>query len=573
MMDYGFVLSGVLILTCLASIVGMEVTRRRAMVEGRPARKRLDKVAEKQLLEGSFQALEDDLVATATSAVWWRIGGSFTGIALLATFSLIGWVLSQKLGQTIGADQIDNTLLAEAVDQMGSKFFISAAGVGCSLLHGAIAHLLRRRLRTEVRDHLDSLRAQGSLMTTIEATQRQHQQIISLLQQQVTETEGSRRQAGQMADFLHDALTLQNKVLRDIESLHQQSWQRLLEGSRETQEAIRSIDASLQGGLAPLVDNVGKLAENLLSERAEELLQKLDRSFRAGLQAGLADVITPLQEMKQEIKGVSPEQALRDIAGKLQGALTGGASESTENFRVALEELGRSLPGMIAEMKAAATAAQQASSEAMAGFQRQLGEQSVKSREANDRLLDSLGVVLTRVEESSAEMQQVVSGIRTDTSTVSAALSSERETIERLLAEVRASAETVKATGHSAEQITLKAFAVVNELTDAAAGLRDAALAERESLRQSDDRVRRIREGREEFEAAMHRVSKAVADLLANDLAALRRQTDGAAAAMDDLLKTVDSTVIAGLASHVEEFTGAVTSLERTVQKLEGRAR
>lgn len=99
---------------------------------------------------GNIDSMESSVLSALTSGFAWRVGGVFTGLALIFTFFLIGKVLADNLGATVGAERIDNAILANAIQLMGGKFYISAVGVICTLVHGAIVggcrNALSRRL-------------------------------------------------------------------------------------------------------------------------------------------------------------------------------------------------------------------------------------------------------------------------------------------------------------------------------------------------------------------------------------------------------------------------------------------
>ncbi len=178
--------------------------------------------------------------------------------------------------------------------------------------------------------------------------------------------------------------------------------------ARECRDAVVSVDQSLQGGLEPLVAHVEKLATNLLGEKAEEFLSRLNDSFRVGLKQGLVDVVGPLELLRSELKDVSPEQALRELADKLHCAITGGASDSTAEFRRSMDELQRALPSLLAEMKAATLATQHASAEAMNGFREQLAEQNRAASDANEKTLAAVAGVLESIQGASTSMGETV---------------------------------------------------------------------------------------------------------------------------------------------------------------------
>jgi hypothetical protein len=90
-------------------------------------------------IQCSWEDLEDGLIKAYTSGWGWRVGGAFTGVALFVTFLLIGFVLHRNLGVVLsnpapGAADLDSNkaLLGSAVEQMGSKFWVSACGVACT---------------------------------------------------------------------------------------------------------------------------------------------------------------------------------------------------------------------------------------------------------------------------------------------------------------------------------------------------------------------------------------------------------------------------------------------------------
>lgn len=605
------------------------------------------------IVEGQWEELEDAIVGGATSGGAWRAGGAFTGVALLITFFLIGYVLHSKLGKTIGADQIDNKLLAEAVSQMGSKFWVSAAGVAATLVHGMAAGVLRARSLKQVRTFLETARAEGRMVsaTEHEAQQRTaHEAGVTELLRVLVGT--ADRQHQQLDGLRLSSIGLERGVTALVDKTEQGfAAQRTI--LLESADFMKSIDDSLQGGLEPLVSNVDKLAKNLLSEKAEEFLTRIDETFRAGLKTGLSDVVVPLEQLRVDIKSVSPDQALRDIADRLHGAITGGASDSTSDFKRSMDEMQRSLPAMVASMNEAAETSRKTSMDAMSGFQQLLSEQHEGTRRANEQVLASVTAVLQRVDgvsssmadvvaelgaQSGADMQRMLAGldqqaqqaiervmgaaasadvdararrselvaqdeaafiellgsvrvlrdeivttesktmgllerIRLETSSVVELLSSERQAIDQVLGGVRAGAQSLTAQSASAQKVSEATQLTANALNQSIRSLVERTAAEKDLVQASGDRVSQIREGREEVESSLLRVTKAVADLLSKELQQLRVQSDVARQSMESLVAKVDGNIVSSLAAQVEDLAETVKSLDTTVRLLGERTR
>lgn len=362
--------------------------------------------------------------AVAHHISFW-LGGLFTGFALICTFVLIASVMASDVSGAI-RDAADPTQLSGAVAKLGSKFYISAAGVGASLALLFFSNIARARI-FGLAENPDPRLLAGFM--SLEAFQ---------LAAKAAELELLRAdrnaQHSELCRYLA-SLDIRVEKLNSIEVSVQAIGNEVSANLKNIMKD--AMGEQLRGMLADTMVEVAAIAANVERNLTESFGKQL-AALATGLQEGL-DVL------RKTIEGQGQGQ-LEKILEKLQDTVSGGFQSESKRMIAALEGFASVVPALEQQLR-----------EMTGKVARDARERSEESARATEALLmrvtslmDALGAQqaanaqaierIQAVSEQGAEMlarRLEASGV----GLVSSVLGSSRTEIEAIVGQLRAATE------------------------------------------------------------------------------------------------------------------------------------
>lgn len=259
-------------------------------------------------------------------AFWF--GGLLTGIALIATFLLIGHVMTTEVSgairESVAAGDGASLHLSQAVTSLGGKFYISAAGIGGSVLALLFSNWARAGVyRAAEHPGAELLAA----FTSVEAQQ------LTLGEQQLA--------------FGARQLELLASVDARIQAL----------GSIEV--SVKAIGNEVSANLKNIMkDAMGEQLKGMLADTmvevntiAERVQQGLSASFGEQL-AGLTQGVQASLAALQQTVASQGQGQLEQILGKLQDTVSGGFHSESVRMTAVLERLTQAIPELEQQLRA-----------------------------------------------------------------------------------------------------------------------------------------------------------------------------------------------------------------------------
>jgi hypothetical protein len=342
------------------------------------------------VLSRPLPALRQEYAEDEVAHHWsFWLGSLLTGIALIATFFLIAWVMTHEVSGAIressGADDTASTKhLSQAVQLLGGKFFISAAGVGGSVL----ALFAGNWARAGIYRHAEHPPADVmAAFTSVEA----HQLNLKLAEQEALRIERE-REAAQHAEVCAHLATLNTRI----------------EKLNSIEVSVKTIGNEVSANLKNIMkDAMGEQLKGMLADTMAEVAgiaasvqQNLTDSF--GLQ--LKQLTTELQRSLTALQGAIEGQAqgqLEKILGQLQNAVSGGFQSESQKMVAALEGFARVVPALEQQLRAmTGTVAEET---------RQRSEEAAR---LNQALMDRVGSLLETMSAQQAANAQAIERIQ-----------------------------------------------------------------------------------------------------------------------------------------------------------------
>lgn len=270
---------------------------------------------------------------------WFSLGGILTGMSLVATFILIAVVMKEDVSGAIresgGADEATSTAhLASAVGLLGGKFFISATGVGGSVLALLITNWQRGRIFQLAEHPGQRLMSAFSSVEALQLNAKLHQ--LELLR---ADRETKLQQHDEVCRHF-EALTARIEKLNSIEV------------------SVKTIGNEVSANLKNIMkDAMGEQLKDMLETTmvdvaniASRVQQELSESFGKQLQFLAGEVQRSLAAVQKAVEGQGQGQ-LEKILDQLQNTVSGGFQNESQKMIAALEGFANVVPALELQLR------------------------------------------------------------------------------------------------------------------------------------------------------------------------------------------------------------------------------
>lgn len=352
-------------------------------------------IGERWILDRPMKDVLLSYVEERTSGFRFVAGSLATGLALLITFVLIAHVLSENVPAAIkatqgGAETSSELELSKAVQLLGQKFFISAAGVGLSVAWAGFATRTRVGLREAAERHA---RALGALFCTPEVFHMnvQHAQLAELR-------------------AFHDAVA----PTLDAMSSRGQTLETHLVDVKTQLAKLQSIEVSVKDIGAEVTENVRRMLTDDLGnqikqmldrglDRVDELAERVRADFVTGIQTALEkqlpEVLQSLQAIQKSVdqQSAAPVEALLE---RVNQVVSGGFRGETAQMNEALRQLSSVLPALETNLRSA-----------LDTMTSQLAARAQEQSALSENVMSQMGTLLGRLEAQQRASDDAVAGL------------------------------------------------------------------------------------------------------------------------------------------------------------------
>jgi hypothetical protein len=277
-----------------------------------------------------------------TRSAGFIVGGSFTGFALVITFGLIAYVLFTDVSRAIQLSDVATPLtsggaspstgaaeLAAAVAKMGSKFFISSAGLLLALLNAF------------------------TVKWSEALWDKAGEAVCGHLAQHFVEIRGAQ------LDHMVESTAATRTVSADVQAMRSDLADRL--------DRLRNIEVSVKDLGTEVTANLNQLVQDALTSKiqllltdtraiAEGIAEQLGQALRGNFRELSERLVSALQDVQTALEKQSGSE-VEKLLGRLQDAVSGGFSSETKNmsnllleFQSVFPELARQLHSVSGQM-------------------------------------------------------------------------------------------------------------------------------------------------------------------------------------------------------------------------------
>jgi hypothetical protein len=270
---------------------------------------------------------------------WFSLGGILTGMSLVATFILIALVMKYDVSGAIresgGGDEAASTgHLASAVGLLGGKFFISAAGVGGSVLALLLTNWQRARIFLLAEHPGQRLMSAFLSVEALQLNAKLHQMELLRAERE------SRLQQHEEVCRHFDTLTTRIEKLNSIEV------------------SVKTIGNEVSANLKNIMkDAMGEQLKDMLETTmvdvaniATRVQQELSESFGKQLQFLAGEVQRSLAAVQKAVEGQGQGQ-LEKILDQLQNTVSGGFQNESQKMIAALEGFASVVPALELQLR------------------------------------------------------------------------------------------------------------------------------------------------------------------------------------------------------------------------------
>lgn len=363
--------------------------------------------------------------------IWFSFGGLLTGLALIATFILIALVMTDDVSGAIresakATEEAASTKhLANAVGLLGGKFFISATGIGGSVIALLICNALRASVfraaehpplelmgaftSIEAQQLNDKLRELELLRAERETRAEQHREVCGYLSTLNTRIE-------KLNSIEVSVKTIGNEVSANLKNIMKDAMgEQLKELLADTMIDVTNIATSVQQNLTAafgqqlqtvtteLQQSLGllqKAIEGQAQGQIEKILTQLQDAVSGGFQSESQKMVAALDAFASVVPAL--EQQLRSMTGKVAEESRQRAEESAQMNQGLMQRVTTLLDAMSAQQTANAAAI-----ERMQAASEQGAEAIAKRLEASGQ-----GLVTSVLGASRAEIEAIVDQLR-----------------------------------------------------------------------------------------------------------------------------------------------------------------
>ena len=266
-------------------------------------------------------------------------GSLLTGFALIITFILIARVMTNEVSgairESVNSDESASTHLSDAVSLLGGKFYISAAGIGGSVLALFVSNWARAGIYRWA-EHPDA--ELMAAFTSVETLQLN----AKLQQGELMRAEQADR-AAQHAEVCGHLATLNTRI----------------EKLNSIEVSVKTIGNEVSANLKNIMkDAMGEQLKGMLADTmveveriATKVEQSLSESFGKQLQVLATELQRGLAALQQAIEGQGQGQ-LEKILGQLQNTVSGGFQNESQKMVAALEGFASVVPALEQQLRA-----------------------------------------------------------------------------------------------------------------------------------------------------------------------------------------------------------------------------
>lgn len=324
----------------------------------------------------------------------YRVAGIFTGFSLVFTFLLIGHSV-HDIGEYLPTINKNNlSLLGNPIKELQEKFYVSIAGILCTIAYQGICAFLMRRLSNYANQELN-------LRDKVDYIVRESQDLF-YQDQQARGAEGTLQVAKNISEHLVVTQEAHKSEMQEI---------------KELLKSLSSINVTV-GSFA---ESVTTKLENSIDRTIGDKLTELIKAQNASTER----IANQIGEVLSKSIGNELEKAFSELSSKLPNIMSNGAGEATSRMADAITQASSAFQGVSSSMPVLITQ--------MSLMLTQIENQQTSSNEASQRvnngLLNSLQEATSRMSEQNSRMLEQQSEI----------VKTLRETISDINTNVRAS--------------------------------------------------------------------------------------------------------------------------------------
>lgn len=318
-----------------------------------------------------------------------RLGPLFTGVALFCTFVLIGLVLLEQVQAALNDVAASETALAqasrslaEAVGGLGAKFFISAAGIVCTVVYTVFELCIEAA-------HERQLDAVERDLRGIFASPEEYDGLLQ------------REHLKRLADVCAGVGRLQS-IEVSVQNLSSEVVDQL------SKVITKDMGEQVQGMIEQALARVDEIAERTQQAFSGELKVAV-----ASAQQAIPAVIQQLEEIRKAIaqQAESPVVALLE---QFKGAMRTGYQQETSQLAAALRQLSSTIPEMARTLEAAGQRVTE-----------RLSADQARGQQVQDQLFTDIKRLLEHLEQQQTALESSVGRIHGETLQAAVGVSSQ----------------------------------------------------------------------------------------------------------------------------------------------------
>jgi hypothetical protein len=320
---------------------------------------------------------------------YYRSAGLFTGVALMITFLLIGSAVYHIGDELPKIDKNNLQLLGNPIKHLQEKFYVSVAGIACTVIYQMICALLVSRLAQFAHRELN-------LRAKVDYIVRESQDLL-FQEQQATGAMVTSEAVMKIADHLADSETVAKNDRDEIKQLITD---------------LKNIDVTVSSFAENVTTRLESFIDRSVGDKLTDLISAQNQSTER--------MATQISEVLSKSIGAEMEKVFKDLSSALPNIMSNGANDATSKMADAVTTASRSFEAVSKNMPVLVS---QLSSMVSTMEQQQISSQR-QSQDVNNDLLNAIRSATTQLgsqsQDSIAQQSAILASLQTSMAELSA---------------------------------------------------------------------------------------------------------------------------------------------------------
>lgn len=256
----------------------------------------------------------------------YKVGGIFTGVSLIFTFLLIGHSV-HDIGESLPTiSKTTLSMLGNPIKELQEKFYVSIAGILCTIMYQAACAFLMRRLSNYAATELH-------LREKIDYVVRESQDLI-YQEKQAIGAEGTLNSTKRILDHLADSSHQSKAEFEEVKQLLRD---------------LKQIDVTVGNFAENVTTKLEASIDKSIGEKLTQLIQAQNNSTER--------IANQIGEVLSKSIGQELEKAFSELATKLPNIMSNGAGEATSRMAdavtqasAAFQNVSTTMPTMLTQI-------------------------------------------------------------------------------------------------------------------------------------------------------------------------------------------------------------------------------